>query len=555
VSGETPAGFDLDNLLRPQKRRTRHLWIIGIALYVGAVWFIGWRSIRDALATLDAASLAGMLGATFVAIWLRAVKWRFVLGGGQNAVGVYFLSKAAGGWSPGRVGELAPLLLKRYRTPRMAAWIAVDRLLEIAATLGLGLIGLVGFRAPEYALLVTICLALGALVVAPLYVLTRRGWYLRLAAHTREASMVHRLSMLLAAMSDEIRHLGKSMPLASALTILATSADIVVAMFLYHAFGFDVSFLLLAVVQCAHGLASAVPIIPNATGVPYLVAAGLLYRLAGVPEEVLVAAIAINMVTSNVAFWSSFGIGGAAPLWRGQDAAEMRGEDQAALFDRLAARGVLYVYTPESLVALNGIIEAKGRLLDVGCGDGAIGEALDADAVVATDISPQCVRLAAKRGLHGVVADATRGLPFADGTFDTVYCADVLHHLRDHWAAVFDHMDHALRPGGRLVIVEPDVHNPMVRWTQAPESPIRTAPCANEPALDVSELMPFLLGRGYACQCSSMFVRGEQVERATFPLWQRVLKAPFVMPLVWIYGRGRYPNKLVIVAQKREDKP
>ena len=77
-----------------------------------------------------------------------------------------------------------------------------------------------------------------------------------------------------------------------------------------------------------------------------------------------------------------------------------------------------------------------GRLiLDVGCGDGAISADLAARTgaeVVGTDLAVKRVRFA--RG-HASAGRFTQGsvydLPFADGSFDTVVCTDLLEHLDD----------------------------------------------------------------------------------------------------------------------------
>lgn len=90
------------------------------------------------------------------------------------------------------------------------------------------------------------------------------------------------------------------------------------------------------------------------------------------------------------------------------------------------------------------------RVLDVGCGDGALTEKLvEAGCrVVAVDSSPDQVRAARRRGIDARVADAT-ALSF-DAEFDAVFSNAVLHWIRDPDAALA-RIHRALAPGGRLV--------------------------------------------------------------------------------------------------------
>lgn len=222
--------------------------------------------------------------------------------------------------------------------------------------------------------------------------------------------------------------------------------------------------------------------------------------------------------------------------------------DAAQLFDRLASRGVLYAYTEESLAKLRALVPGKGHILDIGCGDGITGAALENDFTVAFDLSPRCAVLAKRRGLKALVADASQHLPFADASFDIIVCFDVLHHLGGIWDTIFQEGDRVLRPGGTWIIVEPDVRNPFVRWTQAPASWIRVAPFDNEPAIDPTELEEHLTRRGYTCRRDVIDIEAVQVERSVFPLWQRILKAPFVLALhFWC---RKLPDKFVITAAK-----
>ena len=224
---------------------------------------------------------------------------------------------------------------------------------------------------------------------------------------------------------------------------------------------------------------------------------------------------------------------------------------QAALFDRLAAGAQLYDYPEESLAKLDALLADKGRTLDVGCGDGTIAVALRAQFVVGFDVSHRCAQLSTRRGIPSVVADATEALPFPDSSFDTVYCVDVLHHLEGNTPRLLREIQRVLRANGALIIVEPDARNPFVRVTQAPGSLLRVAPFDNEPAIDPEELLPVLEQLGFAWTCAPIQINGEQLERRTFPLWQRVLKAPFVLAIAFCYRH--VPNKFAIVARKQTD--
>lgn len=90
------------------------------------------------------------------------------------------------------------------------------------------------------------------------------------------------------------------------------------------------------------------------------------------------------------------------------------------------------------------------RVLDLGCGDGALTERLAALGcrVIGVDASPDMVAAARRRGLEAYVADG-QDLRFV-AEFDAVFSNAALHWMRDVHA-VLRGVRRALRPGGRFV--------------------------------------------------------------------------------------------------------
>jgi ubiquinone/menaquinone biosynthesis C-methylase UbiE len=104
----------------------------------------------------------------------------------------------------------------------------------------------------------------------------------------------------------------------------------------------------------------------------------------------------------------------------------------------------------------------QSRVLDVGCGPGADLERLSALAggAVGIDRSWSMSRTAAgvptgSPGTAHVVHGDGLSLPFADGAFDACWARAVLLHVDDPQAVVHE-IVRVLRPGGRVVLSEPD---------------------------------------------------------------------------------------------------
>lgn len=110
-------------------------------------------------------------------------------------------------------------------------------------------------------------------------------------------------------------------------------------------------------------------------------------------------------------------------------------------------------------------LPTAGRLLDTGDGTGRVSSQLRhlVDEVIISDLSASMLKQAQVKGkLQPAPAHAER-LPFPDASFDRGVVVDALHHFCNQHEAVEDLL-RVLKPGGRLVIEEPDIHRLVVKF-------------------------------------------------------------------------------------------
>jgi len=129
--------------------------------------------------------------------------------------------------------------------------------------------------------------------------------------------------------------------------------------------------------------------------------------------------------------------------------------DHFRLFAGLFARGGPFVISEPLLGLLS--LSVNIRLLDAGGGTGRIAASLRdmVGEVLVEDVSQGMLRYSARKGLESICAPV-EALPFQAESFDRVIMMDSLHHVYNQKRAISE-LWRVLIPGGRLVIVEPDI--------------------------------------------------------------------------------------------------
>jgi 2-polyprenyl-3-methyl-5-hydroxy-6-metoxy-1,4-benzoquinol methylase len=138
--------------------------------------------------------------------------------------------------------------------------------------------------------------------------------------------------------------------------------------------------------------------------------------------------------------------------------------DAAAIragYERLAHRGGLGAGFARRVIALAGPPRA-GRVADIGCGTGELlhelAVAWPASELYGVDFAASRLRSAADlvdRRVTLLDADLGASLPFADGTFEALFCTEVLEHLK-HPVACLAELRRLLAPGARLTLSVPN---------------------------------------------------------------------------------------------------
>lgn len=130
-------------------------------------------------------------------------------------------------------------------------------------------------------------------------------------------------------------------------------------------------------------------------------------------------------------------------------------------FDHFAFIAPIYAratYSKKEALCEIAELPIKGRLLDIGGGTGRVASVIHdmVDEVILADVSFGMLSHAPLTTFRPVCG-GSETLPFADNSFERIIMVDALHHVADQ-ALTAREMFRVLKPGGVLVIEEPDIH-------------------------------------------------------------------------------------------------
>lgn len=181
------------------------------------------------------------------------------------------------------------------------------------------------------------------------------------------------------------------------------------------------------------------------------------------------------------------------------------------------------------------------EILDYGCGNGAILEALldrglrGRGLEFSSESAARCeARLRGRIGFGGVVTSTALPTPLAPASADVVLCTEVVEHLLDgSLEATLRELHRLVRPGGHVVVTTPNDEDLEARKMHCPECGAGFHPWQHVRSFDARTLRAALEGAGFRTvqvEAIDLAVYGEP-RRAWFPLARQIARRATFRPV------------------------
>lgn len=180
----------------------------------------------------------------------------------------------------------------------------------------------------------------------------------------------------------------------------------------------------------------------------------------------------------------------------------------------------------------------SSAVLDLGCGYGEFINNVVAARRIAMDLNPDIkVRVDSDVEVH--LHDCTQPWPVEPGSLDVVFTSNFLEHLmtRDEIRRAIEHAHSALRPGGRLIAMGPNVRRvPGVYWDFFDHQ----IPLTERSVSEVVEDSGF-----HIIECVGSFLPYTISDGREYPMW--MLEAYLKLPAIWRFVGKQF----LVVAERR----
>ena len=290
--------MDLTQIKRKKWKKSIGGWILGLGIFILILYWLGFQDIIQVITEL---SIPIFLFCVFVycTSWgIRTIKWKIILNNYpySEVLKIFLISKTVGIFMPSRLGELAPLAMKKYRNRDIASLIFLDRVLETYATLLLGGLGVIMIGYYTVNALVA-WIIIFSLLTGLFSLSLNKEFFQKRYQKTKNKKFKKVLSLLKKLTESMNTHKKHLVPL-TIISLIATFLDFTFISLIFRSMDYTISLPLVAAAWLISGLTTIISFTPGGLGIADAPPA-YLFKMFSVPSPKIGALFVISR-TVNV---------------------------------------------------------------------------------------------------------------------------------------------------------------------------------------------------------------------------------------------------------------